>query len=474
MSDLFSLEFVVKATKAEIKSTSGDQVEFQRIETDTRQDLVGSLFVALKGAQFDGHDFVDQAVKKGAFGVLIHEWRPEYEAFQNQIPLLLVKDTLIALQLLARAWRDKCRFKVAGITGSNGKTSTKELAFQLIHPHLKTFASPGSFNNHWGVPLSLLKATPKTEVVIQEMGMNHKGEIRDLCLMARPDVVLVTNVGSAHIGELGSIAAIKEAKNEIYQSTPKAIHIYNLDNEHTLDLYQQALSAGFPRERLLTFSSFNPKADIFLRADRVGVEGLKISGRLFKQEGKGSVQAFGRQTVSNLMGACAVALALGVKPEEIFARFDKINLESWGRNQWIRGEGKPAILFDGYNANPDSMKMLLKNLYELEIPGQKAFVFGDMKELGEDSEKAHQEVAELAAQVGLSAIWYMGAYGEAVNLALKKARFPGHLVISKDFDESQAQPFYRQLGPEDVVALKASRGSRIERLLKAWEIEGFE
>lgn len=471
MSAAFSVDFIAKATKGQVKSRKFST--FDRIETDSRVDLKGSFFVALKGERFDGHQFVAKAVESGAHGALVHEWRPEFEGLKEKATILLVQDTLVALQLLARAWREHCGFKVVGITGSNGKTTTKELAYQLLKDHFKTSASPGSFNNHWGVPLSLLKATPEHEVVLQEMGMNHKGEIRDLCLIARPDVVVVTNVGTAHIGELGSVQAIKEAKNEIYVNSPQAKHIYNLDNEHTLELCQTAMKEGFPKEKILTFSSFNPKAQVFLRANRVDVSGLHVSGQISGVSGEAKIQAFGRQTVVNLMAASSVALALGMSAKEIFSRFEKIHLQSWGRNQWISGDSGPTIIFDGYNANPDSMKMLLKNLFELELEGRKAFVFGDMRELGERSESAHEEVAELAGQIGLHAIWYMGDFGEAVKRALKRVGYKGKLIITSDHDELEAKKLYEMLESGDLVALKASRGSRIERVLSSWGVDGF-
>ena len=471
MAEKFTLGFVSRATKAEIKSSP--RSGFSRVETDSRKDLSGALFVALKGERFDAHDFVSQAVAAGAHGVLIHEWREDYEALKEKADFLLVPDTLKALQELARAWRRQCDFIVVGITGSNGKTTTKELAHQILKNFCSTSASPGSFNNHWGVPLSLLMAEASDKVVLQEMGMNHAGEITQLCHIAEPDIVVVTTVGSAHIGELGSVEAIKKAKGEIYRATPQGFHIFNIDNEHTLSLYEEDKKAGFPKERLLTFSAFNPEAQVYLRSGSLTAEGMEVSGRLKQTSGKSVLKAFGRQTVVNLMAASGIALALKMEPQKIFENYAKIRFSTWGRNQWLHPQGGPAIIFDGYNANPDSMKMLLKNLYELEVTGEKIFVFGDMRELGELSESAHGAVAEFAGQIGLSKIWYMGAYGSAVQKALRKSEYQGELTLSEDFDAATAARFYRNLKPSDVVALKASRGSRIERVLQSWGVDGF-
>lgn len=473
MSAEFNLPEILEVTGGVAKSQVSNH--FKGVQTDSRQPQKGSLFVPLKGENFDGHDFVVQAVKNGASGVLIHKWKSEYESLLGDATLIQVPDTLQSLQDLAQHWRTHCDFQVVGVTGSNGKTSTKEILTQILKEKFRVYSSPGSFNNHWGVPLSLLAADRNCQVVVQEMGMNHSGEIKRLCEIARPNIVLVTMVGRAHIGELGSVDAIREAKNEIYKFSPDALRIYNLDNDQTLRLYTEALAnEKLNKDKILTFSSHNPNAHVQLRAERVTAQGLEVSGTIGSQKGSVRVNIFGRHNVVNLMAASSAALALGMKGEEIFKALGQIDFSSWGRNQWIRqGRNWPSILFDGYNANPESMGALLKNLYELDTEGKKAFIFGDMRELGSESENAHSQVAELAAQVGLSFAWYMGEHQLAVKKAFEKLNFQGQLFVSEDFNPEISKSVLGLLGADDVVALKASRGSRIERVLNSWGVDGF-
>lgn len=472
MTSQFALQTVLLATKGLAKSSPVES--FLQVQTDSRASQAGSLFVPLKGDRFDAHEFVGQAIQNGARGVLVHTWRPEFDALKDQATFVVVKDTLRALQDLAHFWRKQCGFKVIGITGSNGKTSTKEILNPLLGKYFKTHASPGSFNNHWGVPLSLLSAPKDTQIVVQEMGMNHRGEIQRLCEIAEPNVVLVTMIGSAHVGELGSVEGIREAKNEIYKYSPDALRIYNIDNEQTIALYKRALTEEkINPAKIITFSSFNPSANVYLRAERFTLEGLEVSGVIAGREGRAKVSIFGRHNIVNIMAASSAALAVGMAPEKIFEGLQRLDFSSWGRNQWIHPKQGPSILFDGYNANPESMRALLKNLFELDVEGKKVFVFGDMRELGDHSEAAHKEVAELAAQSGLSCIWYMGEHHVAVHKVLESSGFHGQLFFSNDFDPQIAKSVWGQLGLGDIVALKASRGSKIERVLNSWGVDGF-
>jgi UDP-N-acetylmuramoyl-tripeptide--D-alanyl-D-alanine ligase len=408
----------------ELAKAAGGQVlsethkEFSKVGTDTRRSLEGMLFVPLKGEQFDAHDFVAKAVEQKAKVILVHEFREEWKPLLARASFVKVADTLQALQAFARFWRRKHQFVVMGITGSNGKTSTKEFTYAIVKNAVSTHASKGSYNNHWGVPLSILDAGPEHKLLILEMGMNHSGELFKLCQIAEPNVVVVTNVGRAHIGELGSQAKVAEAKEEIYLACPKAVHVFNVDNEWTMRMQSRS------QAKQIKFSAFNASADVHFRAQRLTWDGLDVVGTIKGVTGHTWVHVLGRQNTINLMCASALALAIGMKPETIWTELAKIHDSAWGRNQVLPLTNGARVLFDAYNANPDSMTALLKNLYEMDLEGRKFFVVGDMKELGAFTDSAHEEIGERAANVGFEGIWYIGENAAAFQRGIDKVGKP--------------------------------------------------
>ncbi|MCB0411071.1 MAG: UDP-N-acetylmuramoyl-tripeptide--D-alanyl-D-alanine ligase, partial [Bdellovibrionales bacterium] len=348
----------------------------------------------------------------------------------------------------------------------NGKTTTKEFAHSILASFKSTYASQGSFNNHWGVPFSLLSAQQEDEIVVQEMGMNHKGEIATLCHIAEPDIVLCTMVGRAHIGELGSQQAIAEAKEEIYQCSPKAQFIFNLDNEFTLNMFEKYKNRKSPRN--WTFSSFNEQADIKLRAEKINTEGLYLVGRICDCEGSAVVPTFGRQNIVNVMSAAALALSAGMSPQDIWKQLPSLKT-TWGRNQWMRHSSGARILFDAYNANPDSMEALIKNIFEWEErSGKVILILGEMKELGGRTEIEHQKLGELAASISPDIVWFVGPSGESFKRGLQSAQFSKNLYLSGSFDRDLAVKISEVLSKEDLVLIKASRAMKLEQVIDSW------
>ncbi len=438
--------------------------QFTHVGTDSRQPLNGKLFIPLKGENFDAHDFVPQAVANGAACILVQSWRPEWEQLKSKCSFVQVADTLQGLQAFARHWRLKHKYTVIAITGSNGKTSTKEFTFSLLQKHFKVHASKGSFNNHWGVPISILEASPSDTHLILEMGMNHTGEIWRLCMVAEPDIAIVTTVGRAHIGELGSQAGIAQAKEEIYTATPKAMHVFNIDNEWTMRMQTRSSA------KQIQFSGFKPTADVHFRAQRMNWDGLDVMGTIRGVKGQVWVPVLGRHNVVNLMAAASLALAVGLTPEQIWKDLGEIRDSAWGRNQMVPLKNGARVLFDAYNSNPDSMQALIKNLYEMEITGRKFLVIGDMRELGSFTDQAHEEIGEKITAIGADGIWYVGANAPAFWKGASASKLPAHRFTSSTVDQKIAQEFLALLKEGDLVAIKGSRGMGLEHVLDAWPL----
>lgn len=446
------------------KILSRPHASFSRVGTDSRKDLKGMLFVPLKGDNFNAHDFIPKAIEQGATCALVHEWRAEWEQLKAKCSFVQVDDTLKGFQEFALFWRRKNKFKVLAISGSVGKTSTKEFARALLEPHFKVHSPKGSYNNHWGVPMTILDAGPEITHLIVEMGMNKAGELWRLCQIAEPDIALVTTVGRAHIGELGSQEAVARAKEELYIATPKAIHIFNVDNEWTMRMQTRS------QTKQILFSGFKPKVDISLRAQRMNWDGLDVSGQIAGVTGQTWVHILGRHNVVNIMGAAGLALAVGMTPQQIWKGIAAIKESAWGRNQMVPLNNGSRVLFDAYNSSPDSVQALVKNLYEMEVDGRKFLIIGDMKEQGAFASQVHEEAGERAASIAFEAIWYVGEYANDFWRGFQKVKPLGKTFSSAKVDQKIAAEFLGLLKAGDLVAIKASRGIALEHVLDNWPL----
>lgn len=456
------VQTIVKVTGAQTLSLQ--EKNFAGIGTDTRADLKGQLFIPLKGEAFDAHQFLEKAVDQGATGLLVHEENEQVQKLKGRVTILKVPDTLKALQRLGTWARREARAKVLAITGSNGKTTTKEFSAALIGTVKDVHYNKGSFNNHWGVPFTLLQLPVSKDVAIVEMGMNHAGELTELVQIAEPDVVVCTMVGRAHIEFFGSIEKIAQAKEEIYEAaSSEAIRIYNLDNTQTHNMYVKALEK-FPRHKILTFSSEDPRADVHLMIASMTMNELSVKGVIGGQEGSARVQVFGAQNLTNLMAAAALALAAGLSPEEIWKGLPQCKT-NWGRNQLVHLKSGAQMIFDAYNANPDSMKALIDNMKLLTVPGRKVGVFGQMRELGSASASLHEELGQWVGQAGFDKVYFIGDDHEAFAVGLAKAGYKNPSLIEKDFKEASGQDLARYLKDGDIAVVKASRGTKLERFV---------
>jgi UDP-N-acetylmuramoyl-tripeptide--D-alanyl-D-alanine ligase len=401
---------------------------------------------------------------------LVHRVPENAKDLLNQVTIVQVQDTLIGMQLLANFWRHKMKARVLGLTGSNGKTTTKEFAAAIIGSRYDVHYSKGSLNNHWGVPMSLLAMDSEHEVAIIEMGMNHPGELTQLSEIAEPDVVVVTMVGRGHLEGLGSIEGVAKAKAEIYASAPKsAMMIFNLENEHTRKMYEQ-FGPKIDTSRIVTFAGFGsaktswPDLDVSFEVVSTLPEVMHIRGDIQGVHGETTVPVFGAHNVTNLMAAAALALTSGLTPAEIWQALPKCQTV-WGRNQWVQLSSGTRVLFDGYNANPESMRAAIDNFTELKVTGRKFAILGEMKEMGDHAKAVHRELGEKVAGAGFDAVCFFGPSRAEFEAGLRSQGYTKSSFFSDSYEQSLASRMLPVLDGNDIVLMKGSRGMQLEKAL---------
>jgi UDP-N-acetylmuramoyl-tripeptide--D-alanyl-D-alanine ligase len=414
---------------------------------DTRSPEPGGLFVAVVGERVDGHDYAGAAVESGAAAVL--------STRDTGRPGVLVDDPVAALGRLAHHVLSRLPgLRVVALTGSQGKTSTKDLLAQVLAEHATTVATRGSFNNELGLPLTVLRAEPTTELLVLEMGARHVGDLRASCEVARPDVALVLNVGKAHIGEFGSREAIATAKGELVEA---------LDTDGTAVLNADdplvAAMAGRTRGTVRTFGTADA-ADV--RLDELEVDDLgRASFVLLAGRERATVHlsVVGEHHASNAAAAAAVALALGFPLDTVADALGAATATSRGRMEVHERADGVVVVDDAYNANPDSVRAALQALASLRRgrPGSRTVaVLGEMRELGASARAEHEEVGRLAVQLGTDQLLVVGAAAEPLHRAAgEEAGTDGRSVLVDD--NTAATAWLRgHLREGDVVLLKAS------------------
>ncbi len=458
----WTIDQIAKWTNAKIASSH--QTEFSDFFTDTRKSGANKIFVALKGDQYDAHDFLDKAVEQGAGLLLVHRLDPKFENLKDKVSILIVDDTLIALQAWACEYRKTLNAKIFGITGSNGKTTTKEFLAKILSTVKKTYYTEGSFNNHWGLPFSILNVNSDHECVILEMGMNHAGELTNLVHIADPDYVVCTMVGTAHIEHFGTLKKIAEAKEEIYQHTREStVRVFNQDQELTFDM-MYPVAKKFPASRMLSFSAKNDLADVHFKVNETNGSGLKISGTIAGFKNESTVPVFGEHNSVNLMAACALAYAFGMKPDLIWAALPLCK-STWGRNEFIETKEHVQIIFDGYNANLDSMKALFSNVKPLKIGGKKVAALGQMKEVGAAAPQFHAEIARAAVDAGFHFIYFYGENFKDFEAGLQQIDFKDY-VVGAELSEEMKAHIKSHIHAGDLLAVKGSRGAGTENYVQ--------
>ncbi len=451
---------------------AGQDREFFAVSTDTRTIKAGDLFIALKGEHFDGASFAGKAMEAGAAGVMVNR-----AAQSNAAPAIHAEDTRIALGLLAACWRRRFRIPVIAVTGSNGKTTVKEMIAAVLRAEVashapspqpspargeganaepkpidRVLATEGNLNNDIGCPQMMLRLRERHAYAVLEMGMNHPGEIRYLTHLASPDVALVNNAQSAHIGLMGSVRAIAEAKGEIFEGLGEnGTAIINADDAHAD--YWRSLNSG---RRVLSFG-FLADADV-----RGEYEAGEFGGALHVICAQGSasiaLQVPGEHNARNALAALACTLAAGVDLQTaatVLARFTGIK----GRLQRTRALHGGLFIDDTYNANPDSARAALAVLSRQ--PGHRHFVLGNMGELGDEGPAMHAQIGLAAREAGVERLFGLG------DLAREAVKAFGAGGTHYERIEELLADVENALAPDVTVLVKGSRAMQMERVVNS-------
>ena len=373
------------------KLNSNKAVKFQGVCTDTRDRVSGKLFIALEGVNFDGHNFIKQAEDLGAVAVIAHK------RVDSNLPTLLVSNSEEAYQKLAAWHRQSFSPIVIAITGSNGKTSTKNMLHSILSLHGPTLSTKGNLNNHLGVPKTLLELAKKHQYCIIEMGANHVNEIELLCKLAQPDIAIITNANNAHLGEFGSEKNLVKAKGEILESlSGDGIAIINKSSPH-IDIWEKMSGT-----QNLTF--FGNESKVYASNIKQFKSTLNFSLNFNHSSINITLSMIGLHQIENVLAAAACAIKIGISPDLIKKGLEKVRSEK-GRLELIELQNF-TILDDSYNANPQSVKAAIDSLKQFS--GKKVLVLGTMAELGKDSSKLHQEIGDYAREQNIDSLITIG------------------------------------------------------------------
>ncbi len=450
--DPLSIAQIAQFAGAVRQNGDGDRL-VTHLSTDSRSIQPGDLFLALRGDNFDGHKFVEQAMQRGAVGAIVEtKWTGKPAP---NFSILRVADTLVAYQQVAADYRRSLGLKVVAITGSNGKTSTKDFTASVLGHRFQVAKTEGNFNNHVGLPQTMLEATASDQIGVWEIGMNHPGEIAPLAQLARPDVAIITNIGIAHLEFMGTREAIAQEKGELAAALPPDGTLILNRGDEFADAIAQRTSAKV----------------IF-----AGIDGGEVQAREIVQTAEGAeftvcegahrchavLPVPGLHMVQNALLAIAAGRVFGLSLEQCAAGLAAAPVTK-ARLQ-IKNIGGVQFIDDSYNANPDSMKAALRTLAELETDGRRFAVLGQMAELGAESARGHQEVGEVAASLGIDHLISLGKDSAEIASAARGAGLKNSRTLASV--EEVAEFLCETAHPGDLVLIKGSRAARTERVLE--------
>jgi len=425
---------------------------------DSRTVGAGELFFAVKGDRFDGHDFVEQALEKGAVAAVVR--RDQLHRYSSGTKLLAVDDTLIALQTLAAAVRKLWGKPVVGVTGSAGKTTTKEAIAQVLALRGRVLKSEGNFNNHFGLPLMLLKLEPEQDVAVIEMGMSHAGEIRALAKIAHPEIGVVTNVAPVHLEFFDSLAGIARAKYELIESLPSSgTAVLNADDE-----YVSQFGRGYKGKVIL----YGTWAGSDIRAENLqnrGTEGSEFEVVAAGARERVRLPLVGEHNILNALAAIAVGLTQGLTLHE--ATVALATLVPADKRGQVLQLGNITIINDCYNSNPKALRAMVDALAEMKA-ARRIVVAGEMLELGPAAEEMHREAGRHIAEKKIEVLVGVRGLAEATVTSAQQAGMQAQFLATP---EEAGDWLARETRDGDVVLLKASRGVKLEKALEGWKAQ---
>lgn len=460
MSGNFSLQDILDATGGRLIKGNPDTI-FEGISIDSRTIKRGELFIALRGVRFDGHQFVSEAMERGAEGAIVEgEPQGRKTPFNHmEKPIIAVQDTLRALGDIAHCWREKHSIPLVAVVGSNGKTTTKEIIATLLEGSFRVLKTLGNRNNLVGLPLTLLDLSPEHTLAVVEMGMNVRGEIERMTEIANPDVGLITNISEAHLEGLGTFEELVKAKGKLWNTMrPNGVIVVNQDDANVLKC-----ANGYPGKRV-TFGVEVP-SDVMAEGIRIeGGRGVRFTLTVRGEGAEVNVPMMGISSVYNALAATAVASIYGVQLREIKERLEGFKPFSM-RMEIIPLDNGATIINDAYNANPRSMELALKALSQVKEAERGIAVLGDMLELGQISEEAHARVGEKVASFGVDLLFTLGERAQAIARRARQAGLnEGRVVVSMDHHDL-LHKLKKTIQRGDWILVKGSRSMSMEKIV---------
>ena len=439
---------------------SGNDAEFTSVSTDSRAVRQGGLFVAIPGERFDGHAFLSQVSKMGAVGAVVSDMTSTVVSkVESKLALIGVPDTTVALGQLGKDWRSRFDIPVAAITGSNGKTTVTAMTASIFEQWGRCLAPEKSFNNEWGVPLTLLKLTDRHRFAVIEMGTNHPGEIEYLARLTRPTIALINNVAPAHLEGLGNVRKIASEKAGIFLGLPDSgVAVVNADDGFCHE-WVAGIQASRPGTTIVSFA-MDAKADVSARNAEPGARTSQFDLQVGGQSIPINLPLPGRHNIMNALAASAICFAAGAGLAMIKDGLETVSGVT-GRLDVRPGLNGSTIIDDSYNANPASMKAAIHVLQQCR--GKKILVLGAMAELGETSPQLHEEVGAYAKIQGIDRL-YCYSRDHNDHARFYAGRFGDSARIFDSMEELQ-KTVKQALAPDVVMLIKGSRSSRMESLV---------